>query len=576
MDTSRAFFLFLVCFGFGFQTSKAADDRFSEELFIKPLPSGHIYFHFQFTTRWDVDIRSKDEFNQYRLFPKSLGDIVSTYDVQELHLSLTQGIWRHDKWGYPIHDAPPGAELWVWFLPSVSSVKQSWSELVNALSGLFCASLNFMDAKSTVNPNWSFRPHGLQGEGFAKDVKLLRYSALPREVVCTENLTPWKKLLPCDSKVGLASLFNAMKLYDTAYHSLSVHLRPICQDEYCSKPSIELTQSLAVVFDSTLKNNGYQNWSLRKLFGRSLRNQCPLADLSNIYVDMTCTQSSDYRCQLMPQPDQILNFTQKDEQFSYGQYSVGKHTKDGNFLSIGIQYNQQPKYGPIKPPPVYAHRYITGYGLENGGITCYLYNKLPQKVKVIYLESLPWFMRVYFNTVKIVSNGVVIKPVAINYVQGKDRVQPYTLEVIVELPPNSVSSLSFEFDRAFLKWTEYPPDANHGFYINSAVLSVSLPVATNYTTPGQASSVLIDSFVEETGQKQFIVRIHTESLLLSLPTPDFSMPYNVICLACTVMAIAFGSIHNLTTRRLVARDPDLKTGIIHKIKTYLLKLHPKR
>lgn len=81
---------------------------------------------------------------------------------------------------------------------------------------------------------------------------------------------------------------------------------------------------------------------------------------------------------------------------------------------------------------------------------------------------------------------------AINYVQGKDRVQPYTLEVIVELPPNSVSSLSFEFDRAFLKWTEYPPDANHGFYINSAVLSVSLPVATNYTTPGQASSVLID------------------------------------------------------------------------------------
>lgn len=62
----------------------------------------------------------------------------------------------------------------------------------------------------------------------------------------------------------------------------------------------------------------------------------------------------------MPQPDQILNFTQKDEQFSYGKYSVGKHTKDGNFLSIGIQYNQQPKYGPIKPPPVYAHRYITG------------------------------------------------------------------------------------------------------------------------------------------------------------------------------------------------------------------------
>jgi hypothetical protein len=27
------------------------------------------------------------------------------------------------------------------------------------------------------------------------------------------------------------------------------------------------------------------------------------------------------------------------------------------------------------------------------------------------------------------------------------------------------------------------------------------------------------------------------------------MPYNVICLTCTVVAIAFGSIHNFTTRK---------------------------
>ena len=35
-----------------------------------------------------------------------------------------------------------------------------------------------------------------------------------------------------------------------------------------------------------------------------------------------------------------------------------------------------------------------------------------------------------------------------------------------------------------------------------------------------------------------------------MPTPDFSMPYNVICFVCTVIAIAFGSIFNLTTRTL--------------------------
>ena len=29
----------------------------------------------------------------------------------------------------------------------------------------------------------------------------IRYGSLPREAVCTENLTPWIKLLPCQAKV---------------------------------------------------------------------------------------------------------------------------------------------------------------------------------------------------------------------------------------------------------------------------------------------------------------------------------------------------------------------------------------
>ena len=47
----------------------------------------------------------------------------------------------------------------------------------------------------------------------------------PFEVVCTENLTPWLKLLPCGSSAGLASLLDASKLYDTTYHSLAIHVR---------------------------------------------------------------------------------------------------------------------------------------------------------------------------------------------------------------------------------------------------------------------------------------------------------------------------------------------------------------
>lgn len=30
-------------------------DSFSEELFIKPLATGHLYSYFQFTTKWDIN-----------------------------------------------------------------------------------------------------------------------------------------------------------------------------------------------------------------------------------------------------------------------------------------------------------------------------------------------------------------------------------------------------------------------------------------------------------------------------------------------------------------------------------------
>lgn len=60
--------------------------------------------------------------------------------------------------------------------------------------------------------------------------------------------------------------------------------------------------------------------------------------------------------------------------------------------------------------------------------------------------------------------------------------------------------------------------------------------------------------------------------MVSLPTPDFSMPYNVICLACTVVAIAFGSLHNLTTRSFVAKDPEkVKQNPLQKLKALFIK-----
>ena len=45
-----------VCFfWFTLISINASSESFSEELLIKPLPTGHVYSFFQFTTKWDVD-----------------------------------------------------------------------------------------------------------------------------------------------------------------------------------------------------------------------------------------------------------------------------------------------------------------------------------------------------------------------------------------------------------------------------------------------------------------------------------------------------------------------------------------
>lgn len=83
--------------------------------------------------------------------------------------------------------------------------------------------------------------------------------------------------------------------------------------------------------------------------------------------------------------------------------------------------------------------------------------------------------------------------------------------------------MSFDYECAFVKVNEHHPDANHGFDIGVGVMEVD----------------------------GFKYPIYTESLLIRLPTPDFSMPYNVITLTCTVLSMYFGSIFNMLTRQYV-------------------------
>jgi phosphatidylinositol glycan class T len=46
-------------------------------------------------------------------------------------------------------------------------------------------------------------------------------------------------------------------------------------------------------------------------------------------------------------------------------------------------------------------------------------------------------------------------------------------------------------------------------------------------------------------------RMYTSALLVDLATPDFSMPYNVIIMSSTLIALIFGTLFNMLIRRFV-------------------------
>jgi len=58
--------------------SNIAKDSFHEELMIKPLPSGHVYAYFQFTTLWDYEGDTQCEYSN--LFVPYLFQIFTYYN----------------------------------------------------------------------------------------------------------------------------------------------------------------------------------------------------------------------------------------------------------------------------------------------------------------------------------------------------------------------------------------------------------------------------------------------------------------------------------------------------------------
>lgn len=288
-----------------------------------------------------------------------------------------------------------------------------------------------------------------------------------------------------------------------------------------------------------------QEWTLAQIFGRPMKGACPLSDSGvppvclhvpasrSVYTSGGVTEIKNEdglsRCfQMEPETDFDLVLPRVETEGHSAPWLDGSIVKP-------------------ETPSLYAERSFTGYGQERGGVQTILRNPSPDKeVEFVYMESLPWFMRIYLHTLQARLDGSSASQSSlideVYYRPALDRARGTQLEIRMRVPPASTVFLTYDFEKSILRYTEYPPDANRGFDVAAAVITI---LDDGGRTTGSAS-VLSGNFTSS--------NLRTTTLLLSLPTPDFSMPYNVIIFTSTAIALAFGGLFNILVRRFVAAD----------------------
>lgn len=274
-----------------------------------------------------------------------------------------------------------------------------------------------------------------------------------------------------------------------------------------------------------------QSWSLSEIFGRSIKGSCLATDIRGERLETVCI-SVPYEHQVYTSQG---SFERKDPSKNHRCYIL----PDSDPFEMVLPQQESQAVVSRPSPPLYASRSFTGHGQERGGVQTLLTNPSTESaISFTYFETLPWFMKPYLHTLKARSSAFPSPSqeeiiTSIYYRPALDRQRGTQLELVITVPPASTVRLTYDFEKAILRYTEYPPDANRGFDVAPAVIRL----LSNSSDPSSGP-----------------VYLRTTSLLLSLPTPDFSMPYNVIILTSTVIALAFGSIYNLLVRRFVGAD----------------------
>jgi len=560
------------------------EDGFGEELLVRPLPDGHVLLHFHFLSvsrAGGVDHAALHS----RGFPRRVAEVLSESRASSFALTLGRGTWEPDSWGEPPAPAPPGGAVSaVWHAgESEAAVQEGWQALTHGLGGLFCASLGQL-----AQPGEAFSPRASLGGAGTR-----RFGQLPREPVCTENLAPWLAALPCADAAGLAQLLRERGVsLGARYFSLALRADAgggDGADAQAAQPRLQHTLSLVLA----PPRHSHSTLSLASLArlgrGSAPWRPCVAAERSRVHFAVP-TSSGWAPPQQQQQPLSQLQRGAWERLLSYDASLSGNASLAHLRLSLpGAPSTTRtgaaapplgvPRWSAAPPGAWRAASHLSGRGDSARGLVLELFrteldhgddgDTPGNNLTVTLLQILPHWCRPRFHTLRVSVDGAPAGLGAQSQVVPPRMRAPGLLDLQLSLAPAFRHlRLSLQFQVAHGRLDDFPADAQRGADLapaRFAVVTHSAAAAAACSEAQAALSPLLCALAggrpgsgdahqwvgeySEAGSLPKRVVLYTSGLLLPLPSPDASMPFNVVCFVCTCVALLHASLLSALTER---------------------------
>ncbi|CAK9095461.1 unnamed protein product [Durusdinium trenchii] len=520
-------------------------DHFQETLHLRALPrivdEPELYL-----ARWEFEIQAEftDAFrtDHFDLFPSPIGKLLNAYpSIESFEATLTRGRWK-SAWGeVPWEFRPPGAVLATALAQAndTASTASAYRFLVSTLAGSLCASFEGMnpavsaEGEVQLSNNAGARPLQLPSAWSAKGTSF-RLATLPYEPVCTENLTPWLKLLPCGRHRGLGALLSSLVLAvaEAPLTSLTLAAR---SDERAA-----VRASLDVVLPGDA--GSLPAW-LKSFAARDVAH-CVAADSSELmfWWPGKAPVLPDTRVLEMGERQVLVVPTMKFLQGSMAEFFSGPWSSERRLHAPRVMRDMLSQEGRSER----THgRYLLR--LSNEG----------RSRHVRFLDQLPFFIRPLWHSLRAVwadgdrevelHGAEALKRLQLQFTSSDGLRSPTDFSLSVELKSGGSVSLFLDVLKNFINFREFSYACEKGFDVGGAVWlddEAEDAAAGTISTAGFAAP-LGPSLRQHEAQPSS--RLHfTEGMLVMVPMPDFSMPFNVVALSSTAATFFFGSIFRFT------------------------------